>query len=179
MVALAATSGIFALLESEPQVVAPVSIGAREALEPVISFDHVTFGYDGGRRPALEDLSLTLSAGETLGLVGPSGAGKSTVIWLLLRFYDPQQGRILIGGRDLRDWPLEELHEAIAVVTQDTYLFHGTVAENLRIGRPGASDEDLQVAVRAANAEEFIRSLPKGYDTIVGERGTRLSGGQR
>ena len=179
MIALAATNGIFALLESEPQVVAPPSTGTGQALEPFITFDHVTFGYDGGRRPALEDLSLTLKAGETLGLVGPSGAGKSTVIWLLLRFYDPQQGRILVGERDLRDWPLDELHEAIAVVTQDTYLFHGTVAENLRIGRPGASHEDLQAAARAANAEDFIRALPKGYDTIVGERGTRLSGGQR
>src|SRR6185437_1171635 len=102
--------------------------------------------------------------------------GKSTVIWLLLRFYDPQQGRVLVGGRDVREWPLDALHGMIAVVAQDTYLFHGTVAENLRIGRPDATDEQLRETARAANADDFIMALPQGYETIVGERGTRLSG---
>ena len=180
MMALAATKGIFSLLESAPEIVAPPPSGGTPLqAEPVVHFENVTFGYEGGRRPALEDISLTLKAGETLGLVGPSGAGKSTVIWLLLRFYDPQEGRILIGDRDLREWPLEDLHRMVAIVAQDTYLFHGTVAENLRIGRQGATDEDLREAARAANADDFIRALPRGYDTIVGERGTRLSGGQR
>ena len=179
LLAIAATKGIFALLDANPEVVGPLATGDAPPVAPEVRFEHVTFGYEGGRRTALEDLSLTLNAGETLGLVGPSGAGKSTIVWLLLRFYDPQQGRILLGGRDLYEWPLDDLHRMIAVVTQDTYLFHGTVAENLRIGRPGADDADLREAARAANAGDFINALPQGYDTIVGERGVRLSGGQR
>jgi ATP-binding cassette subfamily C protein CydCD len=122
---------------------------------------------------------LTLNPGEKLGLVGPSGAGKSTMIWLLLRFFDPQQGRITLGGRDLRSLPLEVLRQHIAVVMQDTYLVHGTVTENLRFGKPDASQVEIEAAARAANAHEFIQALPMGYDTLVGERGLRLSGGQR
>jgi ATP-binding cassette subfamily C protein CydCD len=179
LLAIAATKGIFALLDATPEVAESASATPLGAVEPVVKFENVTFGYEGGRRPALEDLSLTLEAGETLGLVGPSGAGKSTVIWLLLRFYDPQQGRVLIGGRDVREWSLGDLHRMIAVVAQDTYLFHGTVAQNLRIGRPEATDDELESVARAANADDFIRALPQGYDTVVGERGTRLSGGQR
>jgi ATP-binding cassette subfamily C protein CydCD len=179
LLAIAATKGIFALLDATPDVEVSPAAAAPLAPEANIRFENVTFGYEGGRRPALEDLSLTLDAGQTLALVGPSGAGKSTVVWLILRFYDPQQGRVLVGGRDVREWPLQDLHQMIAVVTQDTYLFHGTVAENLRIGRPNATDEQLEAVARAANADDFIRALPQGYDTIVGERGTRLSGGQR
>ena len=143
-----------------------------------LAFERVTFAYPG-RPNALEDVSFELRAGETLGLVGPSGAGKSTVVWLLLRFFDPQQGRILLGGRDLRELPLEEVRRQFAVVTQDTYLFHGTVADNLRFGKPDASQQELEAAARAANAHEFIAALPQGYETLVGERGMRLSGGQR
>jgi ATP-binding cassette, subfamily B, bacterial len=179
LLAIAATKGIFALLDATPDVEASPAASAPISPEATVRFENVTFGYEGGRRPALDNLSLTLDAGETLGLVGPSGAGKSTVVWLLLRFYDPQQGRVLVGGRDVRDWPLQDLHRMIAVVTQDTYLFHGTVAENLRIGKPDATNAELEAVARAANAADFIRALPKGYDTIVGERGTRLSGGQR
>ena len=124
-------------------------------------------------------MSFTLGAGEKLGLVGPSGAGKSTVVWLVLRFYDPQQGRVLLGGEDVRDIPLELLREQVAVVTQDTYLFHGTVAENLRLGNPTATQEELEAAARTANAHDFIIHLRHGYDTIVGERAVRLSGGQK
>jgi len=111
--------------------------------------------------------------------VGPSGAGKSTVARLLLRFYDPERGRVTIGGRDIRDLTLDQLRGLIAVVSQDTYLFHGTVEENLRMGKPDATPAELQAAARAANAEEFITRLPQGYETVVGERGVRLSGGQR
>ena len=148
-------------------------------LSPEIVFDGVSFAYSGGRRSALDQLSFTLAAGETMGLVGSSGAGKSTSVWLLLRFYDPQQGRILLGGNDLRELPLEYLRRHIAVVTQDTYLFHGSVAENLRFGNPNATQEQLETAAKAANVHEFISSLSDGYDTMVGERAARLSGGQK
>jgi len=179
LLAIAATKGVFGLIDAKPDLVAPAPSDSFVQPQPTVRFENVTFGYEGGRRPALADLSLTIDAGQTLGLVGPSGAGKSTAVWLLLRFYDPQQGRILVGGRDVREWALEDLHRMIAVVAQDTYLFHGTVAENLRIGKPEATDAELREAARAANADAFIQALPNGYDTIVGERGTRLSGGQR
>ena len=153
--------------------------GPVALLNPEISFEGVSFGYNQGRRSALGGVSFTLGAGETLGLVGPSGAGKSTVVWLILRFFDPQQGRILLGGQDLRELPLAYLRRHIAMVTQDTYLFHGTVADNLRFVNPEASQEQLEQAAEAANAHQFISNLPQGYDTMVGERAVRLSGGQK
>ena len=158
--------------------VTPKRRGGR-LLSPEMSFEEVSFAYNRGRRPALHSVSFKLRAGETLGLVGPSGAGKSTAVWLMLRFLDPQQGRVLLGGRDLRDLPVELLRQHIAVVTQDTYLFDGTVADNLRFGNPGASQEELETAARAANAHYFISELPQGYETQVGERAVRLSGGQK
>ena len=151
----------------------------RDGMRAEVVFEGVGYAYNRGRRPALRGLSFTLGEGETLGLVGPSGAGKSTVVWLMLRFFDPQEGAIRLGGRDLRDIPLEELRRQISVVTQDTYLFHGTVAENLRFGNPGASQDELAAAARAANAHDFIGHLPDGYETVVGERAVRLSGGQK
>ena len=153
--------------------------GGRDGMRAEVVFEGVGYAYNRGRRPALRGLSFTLRDGETLGLVGPSGAGKSTVVWLMLRFFDPQEGAIRLGGRDLRDIPLEELRRQISVVTQDTYLFHGTVAENLRFGNPGASQDELEAAARAANAHDFIGHLPDGYETVVGERAVRLSGGQK
>ena len=153
--------------------------GGRDGMRAEVVFDGVGYAYNRGRRPALRGLSFTLRDGETLGLVGPSGAGKSTVVWLMLRFFDPQEGAIRLGGRDLRDIPLEELRRQISVVTQDTYLFHGTVAENLRFGNPDASQDELAAAARAANAHDFIGHLPDGYETVVGERAVRLSGGQK
>ena len=184
MVAMASAEGIFALLDTPVTIRDPKRASQdpdRETgpLAPEIRFESVTFGYHGGRRPALRELTFTLKPGETLGLVGPSGAGKSTVVWLLLRFYDPQQGRVLLGGRDLRDLPLDLAHQQVSVVTQETYLFNGTVADNLRLGRHDAADQELEEAARAANAHEFIAALPHGYDTVVGERGVKLSGGER
>jgi ATP-binding cassette subfamily B protein len=179
MVAMAATRGIYDLLDARPEVTDPAPSLPASPLPPTVAFEHVTFGYQGGRRPALYDLSFELRAGETLGVVGPSGAGKSTIVNLLLRFVDPQQGRVLVGGRDVRTLPLEVLRRQVAVVTQDTYLFYGTVAENLRLGKPDATMAELVAAARAANAHDFIAALPQGYDTVVGERGVRLSGGQR
>ncbi|XVV13980.1 thiol reductant ABC exporter subunit CydC [Actinoplanes sp. CA-131856] len=137
----------------------------------------VTFRYDAD--PALTDLDLDIPAGSSLALVGHSGAGKSTTAHLLLRFRDPQQGCITIGGADLRDLPIDRLRELVAFVPQDPYLFHGTIADNLRLARPDATAGDLEQAARAAGAHDFITALSDGYDTTVGERGARLSGGQR
>src|SRR5919108_3261341 len=182
MLALSEAKGIFALLDTVPTIQEPQQPSIRPSdsrmLEPEVRFEGVSFGYPN-RPQVLKDVSLTLRPGETLGLVGPSGAGKSTMIWLLLRFFDPQQGRILLGGHDIRALPMEVLRRHIAVVMQDTYLAHGTIAENLRFGKPGATQKELEAAARAANAHDFIQALPMGYETIVGERGIRLSGGQR
>jgi ATP-binding cassette, subfamily B, bacterial len=148
-------------------------------IEPSITFEHATFAYPGGRRPALRDLAFQVAAGERVGVVGESGAGKSTISRLLLRFADPSVGRITVGGHDLRELSRHDLRRLIAVVSQDTYLFHGTVEDNLRMGRPEATQDELEAAARNANIHEAIAALPQGYQTVVGERGVRLSGGQR
>ena len=141
-----------------------------------IVFDHVTFGYLPEHR-VLEDVSFTIEAGKTTAFVGETGAGKSTVASLLLRFYDPQEGRILIGGTDIRDCPQRELREKIGIVQQDIFLFSDSAADNIGYGKSGASREEIERAARMAAADEFIRELPEGYDTLVGERGVKLSGG--
>jgi ATP-binding cassette, subfamily B, bacterial len=195
LLAISAAMGMFSLLDDRPDVVNPAAnpsstgrgelkatsprVGESLALEPTIRFENVTFAYESGKRSALQEVSFELPAGKTLGLVGPSGAGKSTIVNLLFRFYDPQGGRIFLGGKDLREIPLDVLREQIAVVAQDTYLFYGTVSENLRLGKPEATQAELEEASRAANAHEFILELRNGYDTIIGERGQKLSGGQR
>ena len=178
---VSASTGIFALLEAKPEVADPETTPTRPEPSgtPSIAFDNVTFAYHPDNEPALDGLSFGVDAGQSLGLVGQSGAGKSTVAALLLRFFDPQQGRVEIGGVDIRDYPLETLRGLIAVVSQDTYLFHGTVEDNLRLGKPGASLEELEAAAQAANAHGFIATLPQGYQTLVGERGAKLSGGER
>ncbi|HET8532830.1 MAG TPA: ATP-binding cassette domain-containing protein, partial [Methylomirabilota bacterium] len=152
---------------------------AGPPIAPSITFEAVTFAYPGGRRPALRGLAFQVAAGDRVGVVGASGAGKSTISRLLLRFADPTTGRVTVGGHDLRDLSLHDLRRLIAVVSQDTYLFHGTVEDNLRMGRPDASQAELEAAARDANVHETIAALPQGYQTVVGERGVRLSGGQR
>ncbi len=186
VMAMSSAEGIFAIMDSPVTVREPedgkttrAEATASAQLKPEVTFENINHAYSHGRRPALRDLSFTLREGETLGLVGPSGAGKSTIVWLMLRFFDPQGGVIRLGGKDVRDIPLEELRRQMSVVTQDTYLFHGTVAENLRFGNPKATQAELEEAARAANAHEFIRHLPQGYETMVGERAVRLSGGQK
>ncbi|HYZ21909.1 MAG TPA: ABC transporter ATP-binding protein [Rhodopila sp.] len=172
----AAAAGISALLDTA----SPARTGSRpQGLRPEIVFDRIAFAYPGGRRPTYRALSFSIGAGERVGVVGPSGAGKSTIVRLLTRLHEPSSGAIRIGGLDLRSIDPAALHEMIAVVSQDTYLFHGTVEENLRLGRPDATEEELVAAASAANAHGFISALPDGYGTVIGERGTRLSGGQR
>jgi len=179
MIAMSSAEGIFDIMDAPVDVADAATSPSPLQLVPEVTFEGVNYAYSGGRRPALHDLSFTLNAGETLGLVGPSGAGKSTIVWSILRFFDPQSGRVLLGGTDIREIPLSQLRDQVAVVTQDTYLFHGTVAENLRFGGPNATQEQLEAAAKTANAHDFISHLPQGYDTIVGERAVRLSGGQK
>jgi ATP-binding cassette subfamily C protein CydCD len=178
MLGLSAAQSILSLLALKPSV-ADTAPNGTQSLEPAITFEGVTFSYPGGRRAALEQLSFSVAAGERVGVVGASGAGKSTISRLLLRFADPTTGRVSIGGHDLRELSLRDLRRLIAVVSQDTYLFHGTIEENLRMGRPDASQAELETAARHANMHDAIMALPQGYQTVVGERGVRLSGGQR
>jgi ATP-binding cassette, subfamily C, bacterial CydD len=182
-VALAAGTRIFTLLDAEPAVadVAPTSSGPLSLIiqTPSIRFESVTFAYARGAAPALVDLSFAAEPGQMVAIVGPSGAGKSTVVNLLLRFWDPQEGSVLIDGQDVRTLPLRQLRALMAVVAQDTYLFNTSVLENIRLGRADATDDEVRAAARAASAEQFILALPDGFDTRIGERGARLSGGER
>jgi ABC-type multidrug transport system fused ATPase/permease subunit len=142
-----------------------------------VEFDRVSFSY--GDRLAVSDVSLTIPPGHMVALVGASGSGKTTLTSLLLRFYDPQQGSVRIGGIDLREVRVHELREQMAVVTQETILFNDTLRANIRLGRPSATDAEVEAAAKAAQAHDFILAKPGGYDFMIGERGASLSGGQR
>ncbi len=155
--------------------------GAAE-LPPIageVSFEQVTFRYPGGEQPVLTDISFSLKAGETVAVVGMTGSGKSTLAHLLPRFYDVTSGHVRVDGQDVRDVTLASLRGQIAIVLQDPLLFGGTIADNVAYGRPSATREEIERAARAARADDFIRTLPDGYDTVIGERGAGLSGGQR
>ena len=169
---------LMALLDLEPEV--KDRPGARPlALDgAAVRFEAVSFGYDP-RRPVLREVDFAIPAGHTLALVGRSGAGKSTVVRLLFRFYDVDEGRVLIDGQDLRDVTQESLRAAIGLVPQDTVLFNDTIRANIAYGRPGAGQAEIEEAARAAQIHDFIRLLPDGYDTMVGERGLKLSGGEK
>ena len=179
MVGQSAAEGILAILAAEPSL--KDDGGETLALSGAASvqFKGVGFAYPGSQQPAHDSLDFTIQAGQRIGIVGPSGAGKTTIQRLLLRLYDPDQGQILIAGQDIRRQSLASLRRQFAVVQQDTYLFFGTVEDNIRLGKPDASDEEVRAAAAAANATEFITRLPQGFATIVGERGLKLSGGQR
>jgi ATP-binding cassette subfamily C protein CydCD len=179
MVGLSAAQGIYKILDDQPAVADALPTPLDKALAPTIAFEEVRFAYPGTRRDIHRSLSFRAEAGERLGIVGPSGGGKSSIVRLLLRFYDPDSGRITLGGHDLRTLSFEQIRALISVVNQDTFLFHGTVEENIRLGRPDAPQSELEDAARAANIHEFIASLPQGYQTIIGEKGIKLSGGQR
>ena len=169
------------LLQAQPVIRAPerpLELPAR--VRGNIRFDNVTFHYPSRpQHPALDNFSLEVTPGETIAFVGPSGAGKSTTFQLLLRFYDPDSGRVLIDDKRLADLRPEDIRHQIGLVPQDTVLFGASARENIRYGRPTASDAEIEAAAVAAAADEFLRKLPQGYDTFLGERGTRLSGGQR
>ena len=180
MMIRAAADDIFSVLDARAKVEPPSAPLALDGpLSPTVEFETVSFAYPGGRRAAHRELSFRVGAGERVGFVGESGAGKSTIVRLLLRFYDPDEGVVRVGGHDLRELHPDDVYRGVAVVNQDTYLFHGSVEDNLRFGKPDASEEELEAAARAANAHEFISRLPQGYATVVGERGIKLSGGQR
>jgi len=176
---MGAAEGVLDILEAEPVIVGRTTGPPLADIVASVRFDDVTFRYRTTDQPAVNGLTFEVRAGETIAIVGRSGAGKTTLASLLLRFFDPSSGTISVGGVDTRDWPLADLRRTVALVPQDTYLFSGTIADNLRLARPDASSADLDAAIDGAAATEFIARLPKGLDTEVGERGIKLSGGER
>ncbi len=176
--ALAVFERIFEYLDMTTEEYDPPGAVALPEVNGEIAFENVVFSYDGTRE-VLDDISFHVRPGEVAAFVGPSGAGKTTITQLVPRFYDPQGGRVLIDGHDLRKVTLDSLRRDIGIVTQETYLFHDTIANNLRYGKPDATDAELVASARAANIAEFIDALPNRYETVVGERGHKLSGGER
>ena len=177
--ALGASARIFEILDTPAEIAdAP---GAKPLPKVVgeLRFEHVSFSYAERSSTVVQDVSLHVAPGQVCALVGASGSGKTTLGRLLLRFYDPQEGRVTLDGHDLRDLELESLRGHMALVSQDPVLFSGSIRDNIRYGRLEASDAEIEAAARAANAHDFISGFPKGYDTRVGERGVQLSGGQR
>jgi len=176
---MASAERVFTVLD-EPAVVRETPdaepIGA---VEPRMTFEDITFRYQPDEPPVLRNISFDCSAGENVAVVGPSGSGKTTLVNLLLRFWDPQHGRIMIGGHDIRKLSFADLRNLVSVVQQDAYLFNTSIRENLRIGNPEATDAEIEDAARKAYIHDFIASLPDSYETRLGERGAKLSGGER
>ena len=165
------------LLGTEPEIRdQPDAVPLTEPIRS-LRFDGVSFAYRGGT-PVLEDVSLEVAAGQRVGIVGPSGAGKTTLVSLIARFYDPTSGRVLLNGRDLREYRLADLYRHLAIVTQDSFVFGASARDNIRYGRPGATDEEVVAAARAADIHDDLAALPQGYDTVLGIGGRLLSGGQ-
>ncbi len=179
MVGMSAAQGIYAILDDQPSVTDAPPATLTAPLTPAIAFEDVRFRYPGSPRIVHDGLSFRADAGERIGIVGPSGGGKSSIVRLLLRFHDPESGRITIGGHDLRALSFAQIRSMISVVNQDTFLFHGTVEDNVRMGRADATHAQVEAAARAANIHDFVMGLPNGYATVVGEKGIKLSGGQR
>ena len=180
--ALGASRRIFELFDTQNDL--PLQSSTRQHKADTqhgsVRFEHVYFQYgDRGDGNVLHDINLTANPGEIIALVGPSGAGKSTLVTLIPRFYDPNEGRILIDNQDIKELELRALRSLVGIVPQETQLFSGTIMENIRYGRIDATDDEVEAAAKAANAHEFIAGFPQGYETIVGERGVKLSGGQR
>jgi ATP-binding cassette subfamily B protein len=179
MGSLALFQRIFQYLDLPPAVRDRENPHVLSAVRGAVTFDRVTFSYPEAKRPALDDVSFSVEPGQLVALVGPSGAGKTTATYLLGRLYDPDRGAVRVDGLDLRDLALESLSRHIGVVYQDTFLFHATLRENLLYARPEATQAEMEAAARAAQIDRFIEELPNGYDTVVGERGHRLSGGEK
>jgi len=180
MVTRAATSAqrIFEILDTPPDIYSRADAVVKERIEGSVEFRNVSFSYEGAQ-PALRDVTMSAERGQMIGLCGKSGAGKSTLVNLLCRFYDVTEGQILIDGIDVRDYDVKFLRRQIGMVLQEPYLFHGTIADNIRYGNPEAGEREVIAAARAANAHDFIVAFADGYDTMVGERGQSLSGGER
>lgn len=175
--ALGAAERVFEVLETPRDVQDRPGARALGRVRGQVAFDRVSFAYEDA--PVVRCLSFVAEPGEVVALVGPSGAGKSTVAGLVARFYDVTEGAVRIDGQDVRDITLDSLRANLALVDQETFLFHETIADNIRYGRPEASDAEVEEAARKAYADEFIRQMPEGYQTVIGDRGVRLSGGQR
>jgi ABC-type multidrug transport system fused ATPase/permease subunit len=168
----------FHLLDTPPDIRDAPHARAIQRAAGRVTFDNIQFAY-AGRRETLRDISFDAKAGQVVGIVGPTGAGKSTLVSLLPRFYDPQSGRILLDGTDIRELTLQSLREQISIVLQEPLLFSGTIAQNILYGRLDATNDEVIEAAKAANAHDFIMRLPKKYDTLLGERGAAVSGGER
>jgi len=175
---MAAADRIFLVLDAEPEVGPEAGLAEPAGIRGTVEFQGVSFGYLPGD-PVLRDIDLRVEPGEVVALVGSSGAGKSTLVDLIPRFYEPQAGRILIDGRDIREMRLQSLRQAMGIVTQEVILFNDTVRANIAYGLEGVPGEAIEAAARAANAHDFILQLPEGYDTYIGDRGVKLSGGER
>jgi ATP-binding cassette subfamily B protein len=175
---MAALDKIFELLDEKPDIADRPDSIELPRVRGEIRFEDVNFSY-GGEAPALDHVSLVVPPGQTLALVGATGAGKSTLAKLVARFYDPDEGRVLIDGHDLRDVSERSLRSQLGIVPQESFLFSGTIRDNVAFGRPDATDEEVRAAAQAVGAHDFIERLPEGYDTEVGERGGHLSAGQR
>ncbi|MDB5741477.1 MAG: hypothetical protein JWP16_2517 [Alphaproteobacteria bacterium] len=175
----AAATRIFDAIDARPAIVNRPGAAPLRPEGGAVSFRDVSFAYQSDAGPTLSHVNLDIPAGGKIALVGPSGAGKSTVFNLLLRFYDTQSGTVAVDGQDIQSVTLESLRAAIAVVTQEALLFDESIADNIALGRPGATLADIKAAARNAAAHDFIAAMPDGYDTRVGEGGLKLSGGQR
>lgn len=178
LVGMASSERIFEFLDEQPSVPEKSNATTLDKVEGHIQFDHVEFAYDAERK-ALSDITLDIKGGQTVALVGHTGSGKTTIVNLISRFYDPTKGRVLLDGHDLRDIRLDSLREKVSIVLQDTFIFSGTIMDNIRFGRPDASDEEVKKAAYTVGADNFIQHLPNGYETEVEERGNILSVGER
>jgi ATP-binding cassette subfamily B protein len=176
--AMAGGQRIFEVLDTRPEIVDADDAAEIADIKGAVEFDHVGFEYVPGIK-VLDDVTLRVEPGETIAIVGPTGAGKSTLTSLVARFYDVTSGRLLIDGKDIREIQRESVARRLGIVLQDPFLFSGTVRENIRYGRLQATDEDVEQAARAVGAHDFIRRLPRGYDTVLHERGQNISVGQR
>jgi ATP-binding cassette subfamily B protein len=177
---MASTERVLDLLDTQEKIIGGVTPLPKSEVKGEIRLENVCFEYHSGENQVvIDELSFVIPAGKTIGVVGPTGAGKTTLVKLLLRFYDVQSGRITLDGKDLRDLDIKDLRCAIGYVSQDVFLFHGSVKENIAYGTFDATDDQIFAAAKIAEAHDFIMDFPQGYDTIVGERGQKLSGGQR
>ncbi len=178
LIAMASAERIFEFIDEEPTVAEIEGAKDLASIQGNVKFENLVFEYEPGR-PALKGINLDVQAGQSIALVGHTGSGKSTIMNLLCRFYDPNEGKILIDGQDIRHVTIQSLRSQIGVVLQDTFIFSGTIRDNIRFGRLDATNEEIELVAKAVHAHDFIMSLPDGYDTEVQERGNVLSMGQR